>query len=120
MTVLLSPDFSSWGILYTVKEHGERMNIIIQIIEKEEKAYIKFLYDINEEEAYSLINAKYCHLCGTEDRGNVWNEWHIDHDHKTGEVRGALCHGCNIGLGGFKDNIDILNKAIEYLVREVD
>jgi hypothetical protein len=39
----------------------------------------------------------------------------IDHCHNTGKVRGLLCDHCNKGLGLFKDNIDYLNKAIEYL-----
>ena len=40
---------------------------------------------------------------------------HIDHCHNTGKIRGMLCEGCNIGLGGFKDNIVLLHKAIGYL-----
>lgn len=40
---------------------------------------------------------------------------HVDHDHVTGKVRGILCHGCNIGLGKFKDNIQILINMLEYM-----
>lgn len=39
----------------------------------------------------------------------------VDHDHETGKVRGVLCHSCNTGIGLLGDNIEILEKAIEYL-----
>lgn len=39
----------------------------------------------------------------------------IDHDHKTGRVRGLLCFSCNVALHKIDENISWANKAIEYV-----
>lgn len=39
----------------------------------------------------------------------------VDHNHETNNVRGLLCHTCNKALGGFKDSVTLLLRAIEYL-----
>lgn len=39
----------------------------------------------------------------------------VDHDHKTGKIRGLLCGSCNRALGGLKDDPEILARLIEYL-----
>jgi len=41
----------------------------------------------------------------------------IDHDHKTGKIRGLLCNNCNLTLGLVYDNISILQNLIRYLKR---
>lgn len=39
----------------------------------------------------------------------------IDHDHKTGKVRGLLCRNCNLALGNTKDNKATLRRLMAYL-----
>jgi len=45
----------------------------------------------------------------------------VDHDHRTGTVRGLLCHFCNAGLGGIERNASVdeaqarLLRAAEYI-----
>lgn len=39
----------------------------------------------------------------------------VDHDHKSGKIRGLLCSSCNMGLGKFKENAEYLRGAIAYI-----
>lgn len=39
----------------------------------------------------------------------------VDHCHTTDAVRGLLCRNCNLGLGNFKDDLDIIQSAVLYL-----
>jgi len=55
-------------------------------------------------------------LKGTGGNASVWV---VDHDHTTDSFRGHLCHNCNRGIGVFQDNIDRLNRAIDYLGRDM-
>jgi len=43
------------------------------------------------------------------------SKWIIDHCHVTGKGREYICHNCNIGLGSFRDNVVLLNSAVQYL-----
>lgn len=59
-----------------------------------------------------------CAICRTEgkkQRKDIRYALHIDHDHRTGRVRGLLCHRCNTVLGNAGDSQDILARAMAYL-----
>jgi hypothetical protein len=53
-----------------------------------------------------------CAICGKERTERFWS---VDHNHETGSVRGLLCQNCNALLGMAKDDIRVLQSAIEYL-----
>ncbi|MQA98896.1 MAG: recombinase [Actinobacteria bacterium] len=44
------------------------------------------------------------------------NPRHVDHDHRSGKVRGILCFNCNKGLGKVEDGPDVLRRAMDYLL----
>lgn len=70
------------------------------------------LYGLTSEEAELLRSREVCDVCG---ENRIGKGLHIDHDHKTGEVRGVLCHGCNLALGNIEDNPERLRALASYL-----
>jgi hypothetical protein len=44
----------------------------------------------------------------------------VDHDHSTGKVRQLLCTRCNQGIGNLRENLDLLQKAANYLQSHQD
>jgi len=69
------------------------------------------------EELYDAILTQQegvCAICGAVPNGIALS---VDHDHETGKVRGLLCHQCNLMLGNAKDDMETLQKGIEYLER---
>lgn len=85
----------------------------------EELSYIYLRkYGITSDEYNELFESQQgrCAICGGH-QTEFKKRLHVDHDHDTGQVRGLLCGTCNTGLGMFRDNIDLLDKAIKYLGR---
>jgi Recombination endonuclease VII len=55
-----------------------------------------------------------CAICGSLESGSK-KGWHLDHCHKTKTIRFILCIHCNRGLGGFRDNPDLMRRAADTL-----
>lgn len=81
------------------------------------KSSLKRYYGITIEQYEEMLKAQdfKCAICGTDDPSNKRQKrFCVDHDHDTNELRKLLCLKCNMALGVFK-NINLLNKAINYL-----
>lgn len=80
---------------------------------------LKKNYGLSLQEFNELLSAQSfsCACCGTtEPKGNS-NQWHVDHCHETGAVRGLLCNACNIGIGCLGDDLQGVRNALKYLER---
>jgi hypothetical protein len=76
--------------------------------------YLKRTFGLTQEDLAVLIASQggTCAIC------REGKPEHIDHDHKSGRVRGVLCGPCNMGLGLFKDDPRRLEAASDYLHRD--
>ena len=74
-------------------------------------------YDITPEQYDAMLAAQgsHCAICPATEPGRRLSFFCVDHDHVTGEVRGLLCHDCNLMLGNAKDSEERLGAAIRYL-----
>jgi hypothetical protein len=82
--------------------------------EKMRNSHLKRMYGLDQDRYDQLLAGQNgsCWICHNPPDGRPLG---VDHDHKTGEVRGLLCITCNTGLGGFKDSIQLMERAILYL-----
>lgn len=84
--------------------------------EKHASNVMKHRYGIThaERDAIMVAHNNACAICKASDK-----PLRVDHCHNTGTVRGVLCHNCNVALGHFKDNPEVIRKAIAYLNKEI-
>jgi len=85
--------------------------------ERQKNSRLKTLYGVTLEDFNKkvLLQENKCAICG-----NVFKKTTdacMDHCHKSKKVRDILCRTCNSGLGYFKDSIQNLKSAIQYLTK---
>lgn len=82
------------------------------------RSMLKAKYNITLEQYDKILSLQQnkCKICGSEKSNHKGSKLlFVDHNHTTGEIRGLLCHNCNAAIGLFKENIEVIKKAIEYL-----
>lgn len=78
-------------------------------------AHVQKVYGISGAEYDELLKMQ-GHRCAICRQKPAKKRLAVDHDHKTGEVRGLLCATCNKGiLGSAHDSLEILQRAVGYM-----
>lgn len=92
------------------KAHNKRSNLKHGRI-----SHLKYTYGITPTQYDELVAFQngVCAICFQKEK--IHRYLLVDHDHGTGKVRGLLCSNCNVGLGRFSDNYNLLLKAVEYI-----
>lgn len=105
------------------KKHKDKINERARIYTKKSpevrKAYnLKKNFNMTLEDYDKMLkNQNYCcHIC-LKHENNFSKKLAVDHCHATGKVRGLLCDICNRSLGLFKDSVELLQNAIDYLTK---
>jgi len=82
---------------------------------------LRAFYGITPEDYQKLLEQQNykCAICQCEfvmePRNNAQYP-HLDHEHDSGWVRGILCQRCNHGIGLLCEDVEIMSKAIEYVI----
>ena len=87
---------------------------------KQRDSYLKAKYGIGVKEYRRMLNAQHgkCAVCKKPPK-NKNRSMSVDHDHKTGEVRGLLCYFCNYKVIGRNDP-ESIKKLVLYILPEYD
>lgn len=94
---------------YNKSKYPENKNAI-----KNWKLQDKYGISLLDRENILVQQNKCCAICRIPE-ANLTKSLAVDHCHKTLKVRGLLCDKCNVGIGYFNDNIELLEKAKLYL-----
>lgn len=78
---------------------------------------LKWKYGLSREMFEQLVRLqnKRCAICRNPIM-RAERDYAVDHDHDIRRARGLLCQPCNKALGGFRENIVFLKRAIAYLL----
>jgi hypothetical protein len=82
--------------------------------------HVQRTYGLSGEQYAELLEwqAGVCYICGQVPRVR---RLAVDHDHRTGAVRGLLCandeFGCNVVLARLLNDVDIARRALAYVER---
>jgi hypothetical protein len=83
----------------------------------EKKKLFKYRYGIKiSDDEYSILFKEQkgrCKVCGRKEMLN--KRLSLDHNHKTNNIRGLLCHFCNAALGMLREDVNIMKNMIKYV-----
>ena len=109
------------GVEFAKNQFGKNNRIIRRPVCKECYAKKKVINSKQKREYIKnnpspLMGEEFtCPICLKEIIRQHKNEICLDHNHKTGEIRGWICGSCNSSIGKFNEDVNILERTILWL-----
>ena len=94
---------------FTVSDRRKKPRHRCKTCKLKEKLKINYNITLEEQELMKIQQEKKCKICSRVE------PLCVDHCHTTLKVRGLLCHSCNLGIGKFRDEPQLLRKAALYI-----
>ncbi len=105
--------------LERIKQYQKKYNERYENKIRAQDLRLKRKFNISLEEADVILILQH-HKCPICKKSLMETLRSVDHNHKSGKVRGILCRLCNVGLGSFMDNPQLLENAAKYLRGKID
>ncbi len=88
-----------------------------KIKDQEHDMWLRRTYGVTLQDYYLMLEDQggKCAICATSEPGRGKDRFCIDHCHTTGKVRGLLCMPCNVSIGHLKDNVQLIENALNYV-----
>jgi hypothetical protein len=74
-------------------------------------------YRLSDEKLDEMLAVEECQMPGCGKKLDGKKGTHIDHCHKTGKVRAALCRRCNQMLGHIEKNLHLIQPMLDYIAK---
>lgn len=83
-------------------DNQKRLHFNDPCLDHPDEQYMMSKYNMTCPQWHAMFNkqGRVCAICQSEHPHS--QKWHIDHDYRTGDVRGILCLHCNTSLGWFE------------------
>lgn len=104
-------------------QQGPRTVRCVTCIREGKKIRSEVTHELRMQDVYGLNHGDYdrlyqhqggkCFIC--QRATGASRRLSVDHDHKTGEVRGLLCRPCNVVVGHLRDNPEAFERGMNYL-----
>ena len=77
-------------------------------------------YGITVGQYRDMVDAQggLCLICDQPPRNGY--RLSVDHNHRTGQIRGLLCGPCNLAIGNFGDDPEVALRASMYLLQNAE
>ena len=102
-------------IYYSSRLAAIELEIDFQTVHRRCKSdkFENWIYTIIKE---IIPEERYCATCGIH-QSELKKSLSVDHNHKTGKIRGLLCSKCNFGIGQFNDDLKLIDSVKKYLIK---